>query len=240
MKRKGISQEALKLIACLTMLVDHIAAAMAMDYDLYMRMGPQLYLVLRGIGRVAFPIYCFLMAEGAHHTRSPGRYALRLLVGAVLSEIPFDLALFGGISWAHQSVMVTLLLGCLMMVGMDSFPGFWKLLAIPPFYGIAEFLGTDYGGNGILLIAMLALTWGLPREKLWRTLGFVVCLWFGPGVQIGTMDIPMELFGLIALIPMFLYDGKKLTRSKWVQWSFYLFYPAHLLILWLIDKLLIG
>jgi len=249
MKKLSVSQEGLKLIATVTMLIDHIGAVLVYsfylsawntgDYALSNQMA-RLYEPLRIIGRIAFPIYCFLLVEGFHRTRNIKKYCIRLVIGMLLSEIPFDLCFSGYIDWTESSVMVTLLLGCLMMVGMDSFPGFWKLLAIPPFYGIAEFLGTDYGGNGILLIAMLALTWGLPREKLWRTLGFVVCLWFGPGVQIGTMDIPMELFGLIALIPMFLYDGKKLTRSKWVQWAFYLFYPAHLLILWLIDKLLIG
>ena len=107
-------------------------------------------------------------------------------------------------------------------------------------YYLAEVLGTDYGGRGILIIAMLALTRGVPKEKLWRTLGFVVCLWFGPDVFIGSLEIPMELFGLVALIPMYLYDGTKLTRNKWLQWGFYLFYPVHLLILWMLKVYFIG
>ena len=83
MKRYGLSQEGLKLVACVTMLMDHIGAVLL----------PQ-YLFLRYIGRIAFPIYCFLLAEGVHYTNNPKKYCLRLGVGTMLSEIPFDLALF--------------------------------------------------------------------------------------------------------------------------------------------------
>lgn len=249
MKKMSVSQETLKLIASITMLIDHIGAVLV--YSLYLsawsagnyalsNQMARIYEPLRIIGRIAFPIYCFLLVEGFYHTRSIKKYVSRLAIGMVLSEIPFDLCFSGSIDWTSSSVMVTLLLGCLMMAGMDSFHGFWKLLAIPPFWGIAEFLGTDYAGHGIALIAMLALTKGLPREKLLRTIGFIVLLWFGPGVQVGPISVPMELFGLIGLIPMFLYSGKKLTRNKWVQWGFYLFYPAHLFILWLIERLFIS
>lgn len=249
MKKLTVSQEGLKLIASLTMLIDHIGAVLV--YSLYLsawnagdyiqsnRMA-ELYQIMRIIGRIAFPIYCFLLVEGFHYTRDVKKYVTRLAIGMVLSEIPFDLCFSGYIDWTSSSVMVTLLLGCLMMAGMKGMPGLWKLLAIPPFYGIAEWLGTDYAGHGIVLIAMLALTKGLPREKLWRTLGFVVFLWFGVTVQLGPVEIPMELFGLIGLIPMFCYDGRKLTHSKWVQWTFYLFYPVHLFVLWLIQTLFPG
>lgn len=249
MKKISVSQEALKLIASITMLIDHIGAVLvyslylsawnAGNYDLSNQMA-RIYEPLRIIGRIAFPIYCFLLVEGFHHTRNIKKYVTRLAIGMALSEIPYDLCFSGYIDWTSSSVMVTLLLGCLMMAGMTSFHGFWKLLAIPPFWGIAEFLGTDYGGKGILLIAMFALTRDLPRRKLWQALCLIVCLWFGPNVRIGSFVIPMELFGLIGLIPMFLYDGRKLTRNKWVQWAFYLFYPVHLLVLWIIQTLFIG
>jgi len=249
MKRISVSQETLKLIASITMLIDHIGAIVIYslylaawncgNYELSNRMA-QIYEPMRIIGRIAFPIYCFLLVEGFHHTRNLKKYVTRLAIGMVLSEIPFDLSLSGHIDWFSSSVMVTMLLGCLMMAGMNSFPGFWKLLAIPPFYGIAEFLGSDYGGRGIALIAMLSLTKGLPHEKLLRTIGFAVLLWFGPDVRIGPFTVPMEMFALIGLIPMFLYDGRKLTRNKWIQWGFYLFYPVHLLVLWIIQQLFIG
>lgn len=248
MKHKSISQEGLKIIACLTMLIDHFGATIV--YSTYLdaltagdpaavNALVTVYYALRIIGRIAFPIYCFQLVEGFHYTRDRRKYVNRLAVGLLLSELPFDLALNGmAVDWSSNSVMITLLLGVLLMTGMECFPGWWKLLAIPPFYGIAEFLGCDYGGHGILLIAMLYLTRGIPHESLWRAAGFAVLLWFGARIQIGPVRVPIEIFGLLALIPICLHDGRKLTRNKWVQWGFYLFYPVHLLILWGLERLL--
>lgn len=249
MKKLTVSQEGLKLIASITMLIDHVGAVLvyaiylsawnAGDYTRSNAMA-ELYQTMRIIGRIAFPIYCFLLVEGFHYTRDVKKYITRLSIGMLLSEIPFDLALSGRLDWESSSVMVTLLLGCLMMLSMQQLKGFWKFAVIAPFVLISEWLQTDYAGHGIALIAMLALTKGLPKETLWRTAGFVILLWFGPDVQVGPLAVPMELFGLIGLVPMFLYKGKKLTRSKWVQWAFYLFYPVHLFLLWLLERMLFG
>lgn len=246
MKQKGISQEGLKLIACITMLIDHIGATLV--YSLYLTAYHAgnyavsnaivpVYQTMRVIGRIAFPMYCFLLVEGMHYTRSPGKYALRLFIGVLLSEIPFDFAFSGGLDWTSSSVMVTLLLGCGMIYTMNRLKGFWKLFAIVPFFLLAEWLRTDYSGNGIALIAMLALTKGLPWEKLLRTIGFVVLIWFGAAITVGPVTIPIELFGLIGLIPMYSYQGRKMTRSKGIQWAFYLFYPVHLAVLALLQSL---
>lgn len=249
MKKVTVSQESLKIIATLTMLIDHIGATLV--YSAYLASWNsgdaaqtnalvELYYILRIIGRIAFPIYCFQLVEGFHHTRDLKKYVIRLVIDMALSEIPFDLAFSGYIDWTSSSVMVTLLLGVLMMAGMETFRGVWKILAIPPFVFLAELLGTDYGGHGIVLIAMLYLTRGISYEKLWRTLGCAVLLWFGATVTVGGVTVPIEIFGLLALIPMFLYDGRKLTRNKWIQWGFYLFYPVHLFVLWGLDRLIFG
>lgn len=247
--KKGISQEGLKLIASVTMLIDHIGATIVYamylaawnseDYALANTLA-SVYELMRVIGRIAFPIYCFLLVEGFHHTRDLKKYIIRLGIGVLLAEIPFDLAFSGGIDWESSSVMVTLLLGCLMMLAMQKVKGLWKIAVILPFFLAAELLRTDYAGNGIAIIAMLALTRGMPREKLLRTAGFVVLLWFGATVQIGSVELPIELFGLLGLIPMFRYSGRKLTRSKAVQWAFYLFYPVHLTVLWILEGLFFG
>ena len=113
------------MIAIVTMLIDHVGATVV-ESQFFVTPSDgiyYLYFAMRIIGRVAFPIYCFLLAEGAHYTHDPRRYALRLFVGALLSEPGFDFALFGGWTWEHQNVMVTLLLGFGMVALMKKCVG---------------------------------------------------------------------------------------------------------------------
>lgn len=229
MKKRGISQETLKLIACVTMLLDHIGATLVPGWT------------LRIIGRIAFPIYCFLLVEGVHYTRNPKKYALRLAIGAVLSELPFDLAFFGGWTWHYQSVMLTMLLGLFALQTMAKCPNYFlKCVAVVPFALLAEFLQTDYGGAGVLLIALFGISRELPHRLLIQLLGMaLICNYLIPGsrISIGNVQIAIELFALLALIPIAFYSGRKAMDSKAVQWGFYLFYPLHLTILYLIAGL---
>ena len=245
----GISQEALKLIACVTMLIDHIGAALVVPTDTIYYENLAIYttmawinLAMRCIGRIAFPIFCFLLVEGVFHTRNPKKYVQRLAIGMMLSEIPFDLAFFhDGISWAHQSVMVTLLLGCIMVLCMNRSKGFWKLLWIVPFYFAAEWLRTDYGGDGILLIALFALAKGRKHEKWWQLAAMFLLYWdFSFTCRYYNLDvrIPMTRLPLLAAVPILFYDGRKLTYSKKIQWAFYLFYPVHIAVLALLKAML--
>ncbi len=220
MERKGISQEALKLTACVSMLIDHIG------YAFFPRV-----LWLRFVGRLAFPIYCFLLTEGAHYTKNAGKYALRLGIGAVLSELPFDLLFFGRITLAHQNVMLTLLLGFAMLQCMkrtERFP--LKLLLVLPFYFLANRLHTDYSGRGILVIALFSLTRGCSWRYLVQTLGLIL-LFARPD---STGALPWTTFAVLAMLPIALYTGRKATVSKGVQTIFYLFYPVHLTVLFLV------
>lgn len=248
MKKHGLSQEGLKMIACVTMLLDHIGAIIVNDlfYTVANAGGNagallQLQELLRSVGRLAFPIYCFLLVEGAAHTHAPKRYALRLLIAAALSEIPYDLALYGSIRWQHQSVMVTLLLGFIMVEVIKKCPKtVLKLLAILPFAWLAEVLNSDYGADGILVIALFALTRELSHKKLLQFFG----LWciFSPSHLmmvnwLGGISITIQELAVFAIVPIWLYNGRKVTKSKAVQWAFYLFYPVHLLVLYLIVRL---
>jgi len=259
MQRKGLSQEGLKLIACVTMLIDHIGATLVIRL-LTGTPGVNegltvFYHALRIIGRIAFPIYCFLLVEGAERTRSPRKYALRLFIGMLLSEIPFDLAFsptylrnewhwwtpFAGFNPTFNSVMMTLLLGFGMLMCMKRTKGFWRVAMILPFYILAEALGTDYSGMDILIIAIFALTRDMERGKLWCVLACALVMNSGfKDMQIFGIWINTELFALMAFVPIFLYDGRKLTKNKAVQWGFYLFYPAHILVLALLEGLIFG
>ncbi len=220
-----MSQEGLKLIACVSMLLDHIGAVF------FTGIG------LRVIGRIAFPIYCFLLAEGVHYTQNPKKYGMRLALGALLSEIPFDLLFFGELTLAHSSVMVTLLLSFLYAMAAKRVEApYQKCLLVLPFAVCAELLGTDYGGWGVVLAALFMLTRGQKQAKVIQILGMAVICWMigGYTVRLGTVAFPIEMAALAALGPIFCYHGRKASRSAGIQWAFYLFYPVHLTILFVV------
>ena len=101
-KAVGLSGSTLKLIAIVTMFIDHLGVV-AFETQISNYMVP--YYIMRLIGRLAFPIFCFLLVEGFFHTRDVKKYALRLLVFAFISEIPFDLAFNRQLFyWRHQNV----------------------------------------------------------------------------------------------------------------------------------------
>lgn len=222
MKKTGLSQEWLKVIACITMLMDHLGATF------YPGMG------LRVVGRIAFPIFCFLLVEGVHHTGSPFRYGVRLTLAMVLSELPFDCAIFGGPTWQHQSVMVTLLLGFLALELMKQVNNkVLKLLLGIPFVFLADWLHCDYGSMGLILILMLGYCREMNFGFSGQAMAIVVfsCLMPGSTLNLPGIRLPIELFAMLSLIPIGVYSGRKSGSSRTVQWAFYLFYPVHLAVI---------
>ena len=221
----------LKLIAVCTMLVDHLG------YTLF-----PWSLWLRCIGRIAFPIFCFLIAEGCVYTRSRKKYALRLLVFAVLSEIPFDL-MSGGTVWYPytQNVLWTLLAGALVCWLMDSAlkkrtPSAFVLTGAVMVAAccLLELVNTDYGGWGMLLVVMFYGVHRAPNSPAVKmaaqAFGLAV---FAVGVMNGRV-ITIELWALVALLPIWCYNGRRGYSNRAVQYGFYAFYPVHILILSLI------
>lgn len=226
-QKTGLSQESLKLIACISMLIDHVGAIFLPGVG------------LRIIGRIAFPIYCFVLTEGAHYTRNPKKYTARLLIGAVLTELPYDLAFSGTIDLESCSVMVTLLLGLCAIMAMRQYDGIKRVATIAAAYLAAEFLHTDYAGTGIMVILLFEITRQMPSRRLWQLAGLTALCWSGYSVRIGCIVVPIQLFAVLAMIPITLYDGRKVIHSRVVQWLFYLFYPLHLLVLWGISVTLL-
>ena len=211
--KNGISGFTLKWIAIITMIIDHVGAA------LY----PQ-HLILRIIGRIAFPIFCFLLVEGAIHTHNIRRYEGRLLGFALISELPFDLVFYGKGTIEHQNVFFTLLIGLLMLDIMERKKNtIYPFLALLGAIFLAEILSVDYGAGGILFILCFYLLYERRVLKQAVFIGMNV-LYFGVGVQ---------AYAGLAAIPMLLYNGKRGRRMKYL---FYVIYPLHLLILYLIIK----
>lgn len=224
--KTGLSQEALKLLACAIMLLDHVGATL---------LPGQFW--LRCVGRLAFPIFCFLISEGLHYTRSPERYLGRLAIGAVLSQIPFEMALFGSLTLRHTSVMLTLLLGAGMVLAVRNVKSPLRWLLPILFMLAAELLNTDYGGAGVAMVGLFAVTRGRKCAWLFRLVGLTAlcAIIGGPGIYAGPVFLTVELLAVPALIPIACYHGKKLSSAKWLQWAFYLFYPVHLTVLWLLT-----
>ncbi len=198
------------------MLIDHVGAVLFPGE-----------LVFRYIGRISFPIFCFLLTEGARYTRNIRMYMARLGGFAILSEIPYDLAFHGkAFDFEYQNVFFTLLLGVMMMYILErtrELP--LKVLEILLVMTAADFLRTDYGYRGILLIALFSLL----REKLWlKTICGAVWnfIWNGS----------IQGYGALAMIPIALYNGERGRRMKYF---FYIFYPAHLIVLFLIHRMLV-
>ena len=219
----------LKLIAACTMFIDH------MGYTLFPGV-----MWLRCIGRVAFPIFCFLIAEGCVHTHDRKKYALRLFMFAVLSEIPFNL-MTGWAVWNpyDQNVLWTLLLGAAVCWSID---GVLKRRTAPAFvltgaamvaaFWLLEVFCTDYGGWGMLLVAMFYGVRRAPYGQAAKMAAQAVGLAF---FCIGVMGgVTIELWALTALVPIWLYNGQRGFSHKAVQYGFYAFYPLHILILSLI------
>lgn len=232
----GISGCTLKMIAIITMFIDHTGAivlcsllndpAFTVDFERQAFVS-SLYNLSRDIGRLAFPIFCFLIVEGFLHTRNVKRYAERLALFAVISEIPFDLALKG--NWyfpEKQNVYFTLLIGLLVIMGIawitENGTKNMFLSLIPIIAGMyaAYFIDTDYSYKGVFLIAVLYL---MRYTRLYQCIG-------------GAAAVSWELPAPLAFIPVYLYNG---SRGKQMKYFFYWFYPVHLLLLHAIAKYLL-
>ena len=206
----------LKVIACLSMFIDHLGAVCFSGM-----MG------FRIIGRLAFPIYCFLLVEGAVHTHDMKKYILRMGIFALISEVPFDLAFYHRLVYTgHQNVFFTLGLGLLAIwflehpiEHLDIPDVLYKLLVIIAVGLIAEFFNTDYGFTGIAVICIFYYLRGQPQLKY--PIAAILLAAMG-GV---------EFYAVLALIPILLYNGQRGRQTKVMQYGFYIFYPAHLLLI---------
>lgn len=237
MTKKCLSGSALKWIAISTMFIDHLAAGILLRWlrTNWTDEGYRMYTLMRGIGRIAFPIFCFLLTEGFFHTRDRKKYALRLGAFALISEVPFDL-LFNGqvLENGYQNVFFTLFIGFVTMTAMDAVRRTAGGGAVPPGGGAAvipaagqavtailgmaaaEILRTDYGALGVMsILVFYVFRKTRPAQIIAGCLAFV---WWEPPA-------------LLAFLPIALYNGK---RGRNIKYFFYLFYPVHLLLLYLL------
>lgn len=241
-----MSSFAIKLLAIISMIIDHAGAVFA------------LHIGFRIVGRIAFPLFVFLIAEGCRHTKSMEKYMLRLGIFALVSEIPFDLA-FNQIYARplhidflnNTNIFYTLWLGVFCVYCFQQIRGIcsvrerghmsalarirtyslWLLLPAIVFAAMsaADWLGADYGGVGVLFIFFTALMGKYRYIQLAIIALFMFALYF-PAVSVtgfATVPLLMLLASLIAVIVVAFNNGK---RGPAVKWMFYWIYPGHLLL----------
>ena len=216
-KIKGIfSGSTLKIIAVVTMLIDHIASRI-----LYAEEYAVLYKIMRYTGRISFPIFCFLLVEGFFHTRNVKKYMLRLAIFSVISEIPFDMSRTGRfvLEFNHQNVFFTLLIGLVVIFFMDKFKSNGIIQCVICAAGclLAYFMKTDYRYYGILQIAAFY---------------YFSQMWLIKDLCVSWVNICMGQPTAIAALGFTeLYNGKRGLNLKYL---FYVFYPLHLIVLYFI------
>lgn len=228
MRALRLSNNQLKVIAMVTMTVDHIGAYLF----------PQL-VWLRIIGRLAFPIYAYMIAEGCRHTRSMGRYLASLAVMAAACQVVY----FFAMDSVYMSILVTFSLS-VGLIWLQDFSEkqqtlFSRILVFAGFltvFFLCELLPSllpdtdysiDYGIIGVLTPVVIYSC----KDRASRLVGCGLSL-----VVLAAFSHYTQWFSLFALIPLAMYNGQ---RGKWnMKWFFYLFYPAHLLVIHGISLLL--
>ena len=231
--KKCLSNFDLKLIAIITMTIDHIGIVF----------GTPFYNLLRAVGRLSFPIFAFLLTEGYVHTKSFSKYFFRLLVLALISEVIYDYVFYGSFIYiGANNIFFTLALGLLTLFLLDKSKGlinrYFKdkvdlfiilpityLLIIVVMGLMGEFLNFSYGMLGILVISFFYLfKKNFPLTVLSVSLSTLI------------LGDTMKYFSLLSLILIYFYN-KKLGKKCKV--FFYLYYPLHILVLGVI-RMLIG
>lgn len=234
--RFGLNSTALRLLAILFMLLDHLWATVVPG-NLWMTCA----------GRLAFPIFAFQLCEGYRHTGDFRRYCLRLLLFALLSEIPFNLFYAGSVLFPfHQNVMFTLLLGLLAIRQADMLrreQGIkrksLRCLALLAVLAGGVLLLPDYGLRGVMTVLCFFV---FRDHRLFQLAAMAVLNIFtfkGQTIPVSLFglayDFPIQGFALLALPLIWLYNGVKGPGGKGLRLFWYIFYPLHMLALYFIQ-----
>lgn len=236
----GISSFGLKIIAAVTMIIDHCGVLFAADNRL-------LYLIMRSIGRISFPIFCFLLVEGFFHTRNKVKHVMNLVVFATISEVPYDMFKGSFFDTGKQNVIFTLLVGFLVIWAFDNilnvtdketgqrikrtdtniFDMIIILIVMGVGFAITHILNSTYTFGGVLLIIFFYVAYNKPIGRIASNIFF----------NVGLYSMGVQWLGALSSIIIEFYNGK-LGARKW-KYFFYIFYPGHLLILSIIKYFII-
>lgn len=246
----------IKLIACITMLIDHIGFVFE---EPLAAIHPALPLAMRCIGRLAFPLFAFGIAEGATHTSSPTKYLVRMFIFALIAQFPFMLMCgthypeFTLNIFQHQvplykggSVMVTLFLGLAVCVSIHEGKHFGAALALVVAYVMDKLVGMDYGFLGVVYVAAIYFARNSNWGRLLVMVLFAACFYISPltnfvkALADGASSLANKkgvyyFIGMcVPAILLLFYKGKQGPKLKY---AVYAFYPLHMCVLWVIWAL---
>lgn len=235
-KNFNITTSTLKIVAMTCMLIDHVAAGLYADFIAQFNYGYMIYMIMRIIGRASFPIYAFLISEGIRHTSSKKRYLTRLFICGVISEPIYDLTFFGGLFIPQdQNIMFSLFLSAAILSVINKtennrYISEYKKNGIACASVIAgcilsEIFSMDYGAAGILTVIIF---YYIKDRKAAGCLSVM---------NLTALNNIYEIFAVTAVPLIALYNGKKgkLQSNKYI---FYAFYPMHILLIYLIGRLI--
>ena len=240
----GFSKNLLTVIAMLTMLIDHIAFMLIKNGKLYgyneslynnaislpeAKKWVILYQIMRMIGRISFPIFCLLIVEGFRKSSNIYKYILRVLILAIVSEIPFDLMVFNEfltpITRTAQNVVWTYFIALIMLVVLkilNSFSTILGVFSVIIAMLITYYFKTDYAIEGIIIIYVMYMFRNDVNVKCFILLFITFIMSFGNYYGAAILSVPF----------IFLYDEQKgYIDLKRIH---YVFYPLHMLILYAI------
>ena len=224
-----LSGSMLKVLAVITMLIDHVAAFFLRGSNivLFSLLGRQfdLYSIMRWVGRISFPLFAFLLVEGYLHTTDKKRYGKNLLIFALISEIPWNLVHSGSIFYGAQNIFFTLLLGFLAIWILESQKGYTRIFGLLFMMAFALAFGADYGFRGVGLRLLLYV---LRDQPLLRAV-------------LGSCTRSSGWIAGLAFFPIGMYNRERgFIRGRLAKYAFYAVYPVHLFIFYLVKLILIN
>lgn len=253
-KYRVLNRDMMKYLAITPMFIGHLIAWVNLmrhpDDSSALYLLPMPLLVLAGLSLFCPPVMFFFIADGYKYTRDRKKYALRLLIFALITQ-PFDWLIFQPINgWWTSNVIFTLFFGLLAIMGWESGLKLWQRVALVIICaGASLLLFSDWMVIGVLIIFFLHLYREQPKKRfiaftlliLANTLPNLLSLGSVPAVKlIVYMLIMPGAFMLAYLCMTRLYNGKKGRHPTFAKWFFYGFYPAHYLVIYIVKLCLYG
>lgn len=234
-EEKILTANKIKTIAIIVMFLDHFASVFLPHTNL-------ISLIFRLLGRTAAPVFCFFIAEGYHYTSNLKKYIARLFIFAAVSHLPYNLA-FGFSFFRATSVIWPLAIGLAALAAIKSEKIHFILK--PVILAACCLIAYPFRANWHFIAVLWIVVFGVFHGNFKRQIaGFltvgVVCHIIPSLIRFGFFHEAYPQWhqlGIFLAVPLLaMYNGKPGKKSLAMKWLFYVFYPAHLILLYLLSR----